>query len=167
MLSHFLIDVAFAVAAWTTFHFLVSERLPGNQTKRWSKVLGCIWTLFFFVFVCLSLNFSRLLSSLSHLGREAVASLLEWFNERRRRLKFRLRLSKHFSACHSVVTVFAGDIHTFRNVIRHTESRSSLCEENHTFKTSVKIRLSAKTRLGVQLPISNQIFKISYFHKFY
>ena len=48
------------------------------------------------------------------------------------------RLSKHFSAVHSVVIVCAGDIRLlfklllkFRNVLKHTESRSSLtCNQN-------------------------------------
>ena len=51
---------------------------------------------------------------------------------------FVCRLSKHFSAVHSVVTVCAGDIRLlfklllkFRNVLKHTESRISLgCNQN-------------------------------------
>ena len=48
------------------------------------------------------------------------------------------RLSKHFSAFHSVIIVCAGDIRLlikllfkFRNVLKHTESRGSLaCDQN-------------------------------------
>ena len=48
------------------------------------------------------------------------------------------RLSKHFSAVHSVVIVCAGDIRLlfklplkFRNVLKHTDSRNSLASNQN------------------------------------
>ena len=57
-------------------------------------------------------------------------------------------LSKHFSAVHSVVIVFAGDIRLlfklllmFRNVLKHNESRGS-CNQNIKEDTPTALEVS-------------------------
>ena len=66
------------------------------------------------------------------------------------------RLSKHFSAVHSFVIVCAGDIRllfklllTFRNVLKQTESRSSLaCNQNikEDIPTALEVSLCFETK---------------------
>jgi len=66
------------------------------------------------------------------------------------------RLSKHFSAVHSVVIVCAGDIRLlfklllkFRNVLKHTDSQSSLaCNKNikEDIPTALEVFLCFETK---------------------